>query len=363
MSWETQAWAARQRPGSAAAKLVLLGLASCADANHRAWPSIQWLCDFSDLNRKTVIQALQRLEDGMFPLIEDTGERRGQTSQIKVYQLAVPASTDALASDRAALTAPETVPKPERFQKRNSSVSGGKESRKRDTEPVKEPFIPPAPAEAGACPRAQQVADVGEAAGPAPADRRGSRLPDDWSPPPVALLPPMARKLVAQWPPGAYSAVCETFRLHWQSETGVRARKRNWSAALAKWLMTDHPRVMRAAKSGVSFASPPSQSQTQVSASPPVPVAAKAREDGRSHAIHGALRRSLGVIYDTWIAPCAILCDDSWVTIVTGSEFQSGWIADRFEARIKAAARAAGIATPWIRYRAEQRTALSPCDA
>jgi len=359
MSWETQAWAARQRPGSATAKLVLLGLASCADANHRAWPSIQWLCDFSDLNRKTVIAALQRLEDGMFPLIEDTGERRGQTGQIKVYRLAVPTSADALASDPPALRVTETVPKTEQFQKRNSSVFGGKESQKRDTEPVREPFIPPAPAEAGAGPHVDP-----DRADRQSADRRGSRLPDDWSPPPVADLQPMARKLVEQWPPGAYAAVCETFRLHWQTVTGASARKRNWSAALAKWLMTDHPRVMRAAKSGVSFASPPSQSQTQVSASPPVPVAAKADEDGRSHAIHGALRRSLGVmLYDTWIAPCAILCDDSRVTIVTGSEFQSGWIADRFEARIKAAARAAGIATPWIRYRAEQRTALSPCDA
>lgn len=89
MSWETQSWAAKQRPGSASAKLVLLGLASCADQNHCAFPSVQWLCDFSDLNRKTVISALQRLEDGMFPLIADTGERRGRTGQVKVYQLAV----------------------------------------------------------------------------------------------------------------------------------------------------------------------------------------------------------------------------------------------------------------------------------
>lgn len=89
MSWETQSWAAKQRPGSASAKLVLLGLASCADQNHCAFPSIQWLCDFSDLNRKTVIAALQRLEDGMFPLITDTGDRRGRTGQVKVYQLAV----------------------------------------------------------------------------------------------------------------------------------------------------------------------------------------------------------------------------------------------------------------------------------
>ncbi|MBO0750452.1 MAG: helix-turn-helix domain-containing protein, partial [Porphyrobacter sp.] len=95
MSWETQSWAAKQRPGSASAKLVLLGLASCADANHDAHPSVQWLCDFSDLNRKTVIAALDRLGDA--GLIADTGDRRGRTGQVKVYRLAAAKAPDASA--------------------------------------------------------------------------------------------------------------------------------------------------------------------------------------------------------------------------------------------------------------------------
>lgn len=175
----------------------------------------------------------------------------------------------------------------------------------------------------------------------------------------------MARKLVEQWPPGAYAAVCETFRLHWQTETGARARKRNWSAALAKWIINDHQRVMRGAKAGISFSLPPDQPRLSASAAvPPLPVATKAAEDDRSRTIHGALRRAMGSqLYDTWIAPCAILCDDNGITLVTGSEFQSGWISDRFESRIKAAARAAGIPAQWIRYRAEQRAAPSRCDA
>ena len=62
MRWHAQAWAAEQRTGSVSAKLVLLGLASLADANACAFPSIEWLCGFSDLNHKTVILALARLE-------------------------------------------------------------------------------------------------------------------------------------------------------------------------------------------------------------------------------------------------------------------------------------------------------------
>ncbi|NJM51063.1 MAG: hypothetical protein HC843_09465 [Sphingomonadales bacterium] len=137
MSWEAQAWAAKQKTGSSAAKLVLLGLASCADANHCAFPSIAWLSEFGDLDRKTVISALQRLERGMFPLIEDTGERKGRTKQVKVYRLAS-ATVENATADPASLT----VPKTERSQKRNSSVSSGKQSRKRDTEPFYEPNPP-----------------------------------------------------------------------------------------------------------------------------------------------------------------------------------------------------------------------------
>jgi len=134
MSWETQSWAARQRPGSAAAKLVLLGLASCADANHCAYPSIDWLCEFSDLNRKTVISALQRLESGLLPLVRDTGERRGRTKQVKVYRLS---ADEGVSADKD--TKNGTVPKTEQSQKRNSTVFSRKESQKRDTEPVREP--------------------------------------------------------------------------------------------------------------------------------------------------------------------------------------------------------------------------------
>lgn len=346
MSWETQAWAGKQRPGSASAKLVLLGLASCADANHCAFPSIQWLCDFSDLNRKTVIAAIQRLEDGMFPLIEDTGERRGRTGQVKVYRLA--AADAGAGSDPAS----ETVPKTEQFQKRNSSGSGSKQSQKRDTEPFLEPN-PPLAAKAAKAP----AANLKDGSGKDQAGtrrERGSRLPEDWTAPPVADLSPMALKLVQQWPAGAYEAVCETFRLHWHCETRAIGCKRDWDAALAKWLISDHAKIMRDAKAGVSFAGLV-PAKASAAAQPQRPVAAKEREDERSQAIHAALRRELGAaLYDTWIAGVALIHDAPGVIVIAGSEFVRAWIEDRFQSKIMAAARAVlGSGVRWVRFQIE----------
>jgi hypothetical protein len=342
MSWETQAWAGRQRPGSASAKLVLLGLASCADANHCAFPSIQWLCDFSDLNRKTVIAALQRLEGGMFPLIEDTGERRGRTCQVKVYRLAAGAEgarIDPASEGIAPRPAPknrgaETVPKAEQFQKRNSSGSSRKQSQKRDTEPFLEP-LPLSPPDGGDAPPLAENAENPDK------DNQG-----EWTAPPIDRLGWKTAALVRQWPPGAWEAVCETFRLHWQAEGGAKGRKRLASlAALEAWAIRDHVKIMRDAKAGVSFVQlvPVLRGGTPNGSKPgPVePVAAQAREDDRSQAVRRELRRTLGgVIYDQWFGAVALIGDAPGLVVIAPSEFQRAWIEDRFSPKILDAGRA-----------------------
>ena len=103
MSFDALAWAAKQKAGSSGAKLVLLGLAECAGRKDAlAFPSIAELVEFSDLNRKSVITNLAKLE--AIGLIEDTGNCVGRTKQIKIYRLCL-----------------ETVPKTEQSQKRNST--------------------------------------------------------------------------------------------------------------------------------------------------------------------------------------------------------------------------------------------------
>lgn len=87
-----------------------------------AWPSIKWLTEWTDLNRKTIITALQDLEAAGF--ITDSGERKGATKQVKAYRLNI-----------------ETVPKAERSQKRNSSEKSREQSQKRDTDTITEPVV------------------------------------------------------------------------------------------------------------------------------------------------------------------------------------------------------------------------------
>lgn len=121
MSFDALAWAGKQRPGSSARKLVLFALADRHNTEEGfARPSIKWISEWTDLNRKTVIAALQALEAA--GLIADSGFRFGDTKQIKAYRLAL-----------------ETVPKAEPSQKRNSSTFSGKQSQKRDTDTIREP--------------------------------------------------------------------------------------------------------------------------------------------------------------------------------------------------------------------------------
>lgn len=121
MSWGALAWAAKRKVDRAADKLILLALAERHNEEADvAYPSVAWLCEFSSLDRKTVIASLSRLEAS--GLISDSGERFGKTNQVKAYRLHI-----------------ETVPKPEQSQKRNSSGFSSKESQKRDTEPSREP--------------------------------------------------------------------------------------------------------------------------------------------------------------------------------------------------------------------------------
>ncbi|MCW2395871.1 MULTISPECIES: DnaA N-terminal domain-containing protein [unclassified Sphingobium] len=339
---------------------MLLGLASCADAHHCAYPSIDWLCEFSDLNRKTVILALQRLEGGLLPLIRDTGDRKGRTRQVKVYQLAANEGGAAGAKDAEN----GTVPKKGRSQKRNSSTFAREESQKRDTEPFREP-IPPSSSNEEDTPAAEkpdefeQAKPAGEGADgekPQPAEPaeptepiKPHRLPADWSPPFVSELQPAARTLVQSWPRGAYEARCELFRLHWHGETRAIGKKVDWASALAKWLIKDHSEVMRAHRAGVSFerlaaAVPPSQR------APAEPVAEKASEGGTADRMRDHLRRAVGTAaYAQWFETSAFLARDTALTVICRSSFAATYIEANFTQQLLAASQAAGMSVDHVR--------------
>lgn len=187
MSFDALAWAARCNPGTPAKKLVLLALAECASRDAaEAYPSIATIEEFSSLNRKTIIAALDALEAAGF--ITDTGTKKGKTGQVKVYRLSL-----------------ETVPKTERFQKRNSSTFSGKQYQKRDTELVREPVN-------------KKTARV---------------MPEGWQPLPFASAS-KSGEIVATWTPDELRSQVEHFAAHHRARASKFVE---WQDAWRTWVL------------------------------------------------------------------------------------------------------------------------------
>jgi hypothetical protein len=85
MSIEALVWAFRLPVKPASRKLTLIALADAANHSHEAWPCIEALVEKTSLDRKTLIAALDSLEDAC--MIADTGKRVGATRQVKVYRM------------------------------------------------------------------------------------------------------------------------------------------------------------------------------------------------------------------------------------------------------------------------------------
>jgi pyocin large subunit-like protein len=62
MSIDATRWAWEQVCDKATDKFVLLSMADRADEHHCCYPSIQRLADDTQLNRKTVMECIRRLE-------------------------------------------------------------------------------------------------------------------------------------------------------------------------------------------------------------------------------------------------------------------------------------------------------------
>lgn len=122
MSTKAVAWAFEQPIERSSTKFVLVCVCDWVWPDGLMFYSISRICERTSLNRKTVISALASLEEMGY--IVDTGHRRGDTKQVKVYS--IPAAIE---------TAP-TVPKTGQSQKRNSSTFSNNSSTFSDNSPV-----------------------------------------------------------------------------------------------------------------------------------------------------------------------------------------------------------------------------------
>lgn len=111
MSIEAMQWAFNQDIKPSSVKFVLVSLGDNAQHDGMAWPSIAALCAKTGQDRKTVISALNRLEEAGY--LSDSGKRTGGTGQIKVYQFNFSRSND---------TENGTVPKTEQFRNSRQRV-------------------------------------------------------------------------------------------------------------------------------------------------------------------------------------------------------------------------------------------------
>jgi hypothetical protein len=126
MSTRANTWGWQQKIKPSSAKLLLMAM--CEHANYStdlAYPSVETLAEMTGQDRKTILAGFGRLID--LGLMVDTGKKTGKTQQITVWRMLVPKDAE------------NGTVKGSRKRQGNSTVFPGKESRKRYTEPIKEP--------------------------------------------------------------------------------------------------------------------------------------------------------------------------------------------------------------------------------
>lgn len=341
----------KRRLGSGTRKAVMALMADKASDDGRGvWASKQSMADELDLTKKTIITAVQSLiDDGLLTVV---GERRCATGHTVEYAIDVvrlerlPLVGCWQRREDAKASGVNATPVADLHRCNSDTTTGVNATPKPPLEP-----LPLSPSCEGDAPHEILHFDVwqSETAGldetlfgdppppkepseqepPKPA--KPHRLPDGWVPPDPATLPPLAKAAVSRWPDGAYHAVCELFRLYWTAATDKRAKKteENWRATLANWLIKDDAKIQRDAKFGVDFTRFAPAKDEPVGARSTLPeVAAKAREDHRSAAIHAGLREVLGErAWARWFGGVALVVGRTGtLNIVTPSAFMTNWI-------------------------------------
>lgn len=127
MSNDALHWARQQKGINSATKFVLVAMADIVRESNQFFMSVETLSEYTNQNRKTVIKSLKILCD--LGLIEDTGNRKGDTKKIVVYKLNFLNSTETgtIPNTEQFQFFPETVPN---FPP-NSTVFPSKQSQKR----------------------------------------------------------------------------------------------------------------------------------------------------------------------------------------------------------------------------------------
>lgn len=327
MSWEAENWARAQRTGDPVTKAVLVGIANWMNPKgDECQVSLRRLADEVEISLSTARRHMRRLEDmGLIEKSPAYREDGGQGWNCFIFPTYKPPKVSHVEPTGKREKPPVNLTPPP------VKMTGGEGSN-----------LTPSPL--SNCHGEGVTADTPETckgldkSPPTPPPggnddggkrNRGARITEDWTPPPVADLPPAAKAKVRQWPTGAYEAEAEAFRNFWLGESRAGARKHDWNRAWFNRINECTARVLRDMKAGVSVAAPPSG----------LPAAPKAhdtsRESKAAAEIRRHIRRRLGVqVYDQWIAPSRLDIADATLTLVAVSLFAANYQRNNFAAEI-----------------------------
>lgn len=184
----------------ASTKFVLVALANCAGAAMVAWPSVEYLCKATSLNRKTVIEGLRRLRE--MGLIERTGEMTGKSGQVPMYRIVC-----------------STSPKNGTGAESGTSTENG-------TRPVPKTAPVPVPktGHGTVIGTVRERKDVGTTT-------RGSRLPDGWEP-----SPDLRAWAASARPDLDLDDVLEQFRDYYHAAPGQKGVSVRWDLTYRNWV-------------------------------------------------------------------------------------------------------------------------------
>lgn len=229
MSIAALGWGIAQTTGSGTRKAVLIALCNYADEDGKSWPSIRRICRDTEFSERTVREALRELEAAGF-VTKDERRTEDGAMRSNLYTLRL--------SDRGQISLPRghMAPPREREPQGTLALAQGDSGRGAGGTPgvappepslrtKKERKIPPLPSEE--TPNGVSV-------------KRGSALPDDWTPQETHYGKASAESLDAEW----VNDQADAFR-DWALANRNRpvARKADWDRTFHSWLRREIPRA------------------------------------------------------------------------------------------------------------------------
>ncbi|WP_140419327.1 DnaA N-terminal domain-containing protein [Sphingobium sp. Z007] len=323
MSWEAENWARQQRTGDPVTKAVLVGIANWMNPKgDQCQVSMRRLADEVEISIRTAQRHVQRLAEMGFveksEAVRNDGGQGWNSFRFPGYK---PPKVS-------------HVPPPGKADTPHDKLTGG------EGDKLTPPHDRLSPSPATDCHGEGDIAVSGEGSdkdnktphSPPRGDdiagkrNRGNRIPEDWSPPAIAALPPGAKAKARQWPAGAYEAEAEAFLNFWLAEGRAGSRKLDWTRTWCNRINEITGRVLRDAKAGVRHTAPAAPGPVQ----PP-----KAHDTSREFAAAAKIRAQAKVklgdqIYGQWVAPSRLDIDAWTVTVVAVSSFASSYLRDNY---------------------------------